>query len=266
MIRQEVRPTDTGPPQPFCLGTGTFVGGSWAKRLLWAVAISFLWASLGQGCQAQEDNDSSDKPGAESTTLKPANTSAVGTQRQSVAPDPESRSTDHENSIGVGLAKHILNDQVELWTFPRHLSWEDADILVPFGMALGGTLATDSDFSRNLSNSPSRLNNSVKFSNYGIGVLGGFAGGAYLLGQFTHDDHKKETGILASEAALNAYLITTGLKYGFGRLRPLDDPQYSGDFRHGGSSMPSEHASVAWAIASVFAHEYPGPLTSFLAY
>ncbi len=30
--------------------------------------------------------------------------------------------------------------------------------------------------------------------------------------------------------------------------------------------MPSEHASAAWAIASVIAHEYPGPLTSILVY
>ena len=34
----------------------------------------------------------------------------------------------------------------------------------------------------------------------------------------------------------------------------------------GGDSFPSEHSAAAWSIASVIAHEYPGPLTSVLAY
>jgi len=34
----------------------------------------------------------------------------------------------------------------------------------------------------------------------------------------------------------------------------------------GASSFPSQHATVSWAIASVIAHEYPGPLTQILAY
>jgi hypothetical protein len=165
-----------------------------------------------------------------------------------------------------GLGERFLLDQKEIWTSPRHLSWADADILVPFAMGTGGLLATDSDFSRGLSNSPSRLNDSVKFSNYGIGAMAGLAGGMYVWGHFTHDDHKKETGFLAGEAALNAYLVTTGLKYAFDRSRPLEQPIYSGNFWNGGVSMPSEHATAAWAIASVVAHEYPGPLTSLLVY
>ncbi len=104
-----------------------------------------------------------------------------------------------------GFGERFLFDQVQIWTFPRHLSWADADIIVPFSMGTAGFLATDSDFSRGLSNSPSRLNNSVKFSNYGIGAMAGIGGGLYVWGHFTHDDHKKETGFLAGEAAVNAY-------------------------------------------------------------
>ena len=33
----------------------------------------------------------------------------------------------------------------------------------------------------------------------------------------------------------------------------------TGRFFVGGDSFPSTHASVSWAIASVIAHEYPGP-------
>src|SRR5262249_1840178 len=39
-----------------------------------------------------------------------------------------------------------------------------------------------------------------------------------------------------------------------------------GSFFSGGNSFPSEHSALAWSIASVVAHEYPGPLTQFLAY
>src|SRR5262249_35249772 len=39
-----------------------------------------------------------------------------------------------------------------------------------------------------------------------------------------------------------------------------------GHFFVGGTSFPSEHAAVAWSIASVAAHEYPGPLMKVLAY
>ena len=39
-----------------------------------------------------------------------------------------------------------------------------------------------------------------------------------------------------------------------------------GPFFRGGDSFPSDHAAVAWSIASVIAHEYPGPLTQLFAY
>ena len=200
---------------------------------------------------------------------QPANPPATTGQDQAArnsAPGLTDPAPDYSTGINTGLFKRFAKDQLELWTFPRHLSWEDADIIVPFGMATGGLLATDSDFSRGLSNSPSRLNNSLKFSNYGIGAMAGAAGGLYLWGRFTHNEHKKESGFIAGEAALNAVVIDEIMKYSFDRLRPLNQPLYSGKFWHGGSSMPSEHATVAWAIASVFAHEYPGPLTSTLAY
>jgi hypothetical protein len=216
-------------------------------------------------CKAQ----SAPSPGATSQEKDTVNYPAVAGQDQdskSAGPNSTGNPPDYGTNINVGLFKRFAKDQIQLWTFPRHLSWEDADILVPFGMGLGGLLPTDSDFSKHLSNSSSRLNNSTKLSNYGIGAMAGVGGGLYILGHFTHDDHKKETGFLAGEAALNGYLITTAMKYSLGRDRPLDKPLYSGDFWHGGVSMPSEHAAAAWAIASVFAHEYPGPMTSILAY
>jgi hypothetical protein len=49
------------------------------------------------------------------------------------------------------------------------------------------------------------------------------------------------------------------------RQRPLDG-NGNGDFFKGGSSFPSEHSAIAWSIASVWAHEYPGWLSQTAAY
>jgi len=179
--------------------------------------------------------------------------------------DPPVDATDYDNSLGPHLLKSIAQDQKEIWTSPAHLRLIDADWLLPLGIAAGGMLATDTEFSKHLSNSPNRLTYSKDFSNYGIASLAGAGAGLYLWGRITHDDHKRETGLLAGEAALDSLAMTYATKYAFERERPLQD-DYQGRFWQGGDSFPSEHASAAWSIASVIAHEYPGPLTSLFAY
>ena len=87
----------------------------------------------------------------------------------------------------------------------------------------------------------------------------------YLWGYAKHADEPRETGLLAGEAAIDATLDTYAFKYIFGRERPLTGDR-KGKFFQGGVSFPSEHAAVSWAIASVIAHEYPGPLTQILVY
>lgn len=190
------------------------------------------------------------------------------------APEPDSSSrfsqpaaspADYNNSLGLHLIKNIALDQTALWTSPRHLRMADADWLVPLGMVLGGTLGTDTAFSKSLSNSPGRIKYSKDLSNYGIAGMAAAGGGLYLWGRMAHDDHKSETGILAGEAAIDSFSMVSGWKYAFGRERPRA-AGHSGTFWSGGDSFPSEHAAAAWSIASVIAHEYPGPLTQFLAY
>jgi hypothetical protein len=125
--------------------------------------------------------------------------------------------------------------------------------------------ATDMEVSKHLSNSPSRISTSNSLSNYGIASLGAAAGGMYVWGHFTHNDHMRETGFLAIEAAADSLGDTYALKYALRRERPLQG-DYQGQFWHGGDGFPSEHASASWSIASVIAHEYPGPVTSVVAY
>jgi Capsule assembly protein Wzi/PAP2 superfamily len=93
----------------------------------------------------------------------------------------------------------------------------------------------------------------------------GLGGAMFLLGHVKQNDQQRETGLLSGEAAIDAALETEVLKYATGRERPfIGDGR--GRFFKGGTSFPSEHASASFAIASVIAHEYPGPLTQILVY
>jgi hypothetical protein len=177
------------------------------------------------------------------------------------SPDPRPTG---ENRLGRQLLKNIADDQKAIWTSPTRLRWVDADWLLPLGAVAGGMLATDAEYSKHLSLSSNGIRYSNDVSNYGIGALVGVGGGMYLWGRATHDDHKRETGMLAGEAAIDSFAAVYALKYAFGRERPR--PNYQGRFWQGGDSFPSEHAAAAWSIASIIAHEYPGPLTSLLAY
>jgi membrane-associated phospholipid phosphatase len=172
---------------------------------------------------------------------------------------------DYDTTIGPHLFPRFAKDQAAIWTAPAHLRLVDVDWLLPLGVATGAMLATDTEFSKHLSNSPSRLHNANEFSNYGIASMAAAAGGFYLWGHVTHNDHLRETGFLAIEAALNATADSYALKYAFGRERPLQD-HYQGKFWKGDDSFPSEHVAAAWAIAGVIAHEYPSPYVSLVSY
>ena len=170
-----------------------------------------------------------------------------------------------ETKLGPSLLKNLVGDQRAIWTSPRHLQLGDVNWLVPLGAITAASLVADTGISKAVTGSPSRVSKSNTFSNYGLAALGGAVGGSYLLGQMTHDDHKRETGLLSGEAAVDAVGVTTALQYALGRQRPTDG-NGGGGFWHYGTSFPSNHATAAWAAASVMAHEYPGPFTKFLAY
>jgi membrane-associated phospholipid phosphatase len=170
-----------------------------------------------------------------------------------------------DNSLGKEFLKHLVSDQKAIWTSPAHLRWEDGSWLFPLAAVTGGLFATDRAVPPVLSKNQAKLDRYVSISNYGLYSMVAAGGGLYLLGKITHDDHKRETGVLAGEAAINAVAVDTALKYTLGRARP-DQDQGLGNFFQGGASFPSDHAVVAWSIASVVAHEYPGPLTQMAAY
>ncbi len=179
--------------------------------------------------------------------------------------DSQDPNADKSNPLGIGLLKNLVLDQKAIWTSPAHLHWADGTWLFPLVAVSGGFFATDRAVPPALSTDQNKLNRYVSISNYGLYSMIGFGGGLYLWSKISHDDHQRETGILAGEAAIDALGVTTALKYAFGRARPYQDNGL-GDFFQGGTSFPSDHSAVAWSIASVIAHEYPGPVTQVAAY
>ena len=166
-------------------------------------------------------------------------------------------------SRGVGLLTRFAGDQSAIWTSPLRLRRRDEVWAMPALAGMGVFLASDSWFSKQVP--ASQITRSRSLSNYGAYSLAGAAGGMFLFGKIMHNDHAAETGFLAAEAAVNAFAVDYALKSVFDRQRPYQGTG-SGHFFSGGSSFPSEHAAVSWAIAGVIAHEYPGPVTKLVSY
>ena len=225
--------------------------------------------SLGQTCFAQSEGQaqqalgaalvSASEPGPESAP------SAESTPALSAGNLQKEGDEFTESRLGLSLLKNIALDQKAIWTSPAHLRLDDANWLLPFAGIAAASLASDTHISKGLAHSTTLVSRSNTFSNSGIAAFGGITGGLYLLGKMTDDDHKRETGVLSGEAAVDALGVTTMLQYAFGRQRPTGG-NGGGEFWQHGISFPSDHAAAAWAVASVIAHEYPGPLTKFFVY
>lgn len=204
-------------------------------------------------------------------TPGPAATQQSGGGSQTAPPEnaqaqDQKKKTPAGASAGLtGLAGRFLADQRTIWTSPGRVRQSDALWLAPMLGAGAALLATDSDVSRHLSNSPSRLNRSSQISNAGVGALIGAAGGMYLWGRMTQKPHWRETGFLSLESLANALAVNNAFNLAARRERPPVD-NARGRFWMNGSSFPSNHSVAAWSVASVIAHEYPGTLTRLLAY
>ncbi|MGA9392901.1 MAG: capsule assembly Wzi family protein [Candidatus Sulfotelmatobacter sp.] len=163
------------------------------------------------------------------------------------------------------LPSNLFIDQKKFWTAPFHMTqtqWEWTVPVAAFGAAM---LASDTAIENHVPTDPTRVSHANTASNAGLAAMAGVGAGMFLWGHVTHDDQKRETGILSGEAGIDALLDAEAFKYIFGRDRPFTG-NGKGRFFQGGTSFPSEHAAISWAIANVIAHEYPGPVRQLLAY
>lgn len=170
---------------------------------------------------------------------------------------------DPQNRVGFPLMKHFASDQAAFWTAPGRFRVKDLEWITPFAGATAAFVASDSWLSKQIA--LRQVNRSKKFSDYATYSLIGAGAGSFFLGHLTGNDRMSETGLLSGEAALNSTAIAYLFKNVTQRPRPYQS-NGSGTFFKSGSSFPSEHSAIAWSVASVLAHEYPGTLTKILAY
>jgi membrane-associated phospholipid phosphatase len=236
---------------------------SWVQRGSLLVAVLAIVASAQVRAQIAE-------PGSPLPPPPSQNGSGVqsgGTQKAGVV-DPEHNydlqpGEDPQNRLVSPFFKHIVGDQKEFWTSPARFRTKDLKWIVPFVGVTAGFIASDSWWSKQVN--LSHVQTSLHVSDYATYSFIGLGGASFLFGHMTHDDHLQEAGLLSGEAAINATGVTYLFKEITQRQRPLQG-NGNGDFFVGGQSFTSEHSAIAWSIASVWAHEYPGWLSQLGAY
>jgi len=224
------------------------------------ILMAFFLTATGVRSQSQPES------GGQSAVQKADQNQTALWNPSSASGEPEylEPGADPGNRLFLPFLKHMTEDQRQFWRGVKQLRQPEAlKTFLPFAGFTGLLMAGDSWISKQVP--ANQLKRSQELSNYGAFSLAGMAAGSYVLGHFKGDDHLSETGFLGSEAALNSTFIAYALKEATGRQRPYEASGL-GHFLAGGSSFPSEHASLAWSVASVVAHEYPGPLTKLLAY
>lgn len=174
---------------------------------------------------------------------------------------PADGSVPHPNESKFFL--HLVDDQKAIWTSPFHLKPADAKWLVPVAGITTGLFVTDPQSSFAMRLDPQNKLNLA--ANAGVAAAAGTTGALYIWGHLTHNERARETGVLATEAILNAVGVDYALKGITGRERPFPS-NFQNIFLHGGTSFPSDHAAFTWAFASVIAQEYPHPAAEIGAY
>ena len=224
-------------------------------RILCVSVLSFLllssW-SLAQGSAAQP-------PEGKALPATVANTSL---------PDaPSASAVSPTNSFADGLAtvaKTIGEDELNILKAPfkkKNFKW---DILVVG--ATGVLIANDESVIHQV---PTGWHSSsIDLSNAALGATAATAGGIYLTGLFTDNEHAKQTGVLSAESAIDSTILFGAMKVVFARQRPFtgegEGKFFSGNWSNG--SFPSGHATLSWAIASTVAHQYHSVWLDILLY
>lgn len=169
----------------------------------------------------------------------------------------------HSEVTVHGVPRHMAADAVHILISPSYLRTQDLAWLLPLTGAGAAAFATDTHTMRDVvSRSPSFNQTAINVSD---GIRYGFIAapvGMYAFGKLKSDERARETGILASQAWIEAYVVGDLVKLSSFRERPTAN-NARGDFYIGtsgaDSSFISGHSLVAWSSAAVIAGEYRNP-------
>ena len=178
--------------------------------------------------------------------------------------DAAGPANDEHRTGPEAFIRDLAQDQAHFWSSPLRVQWSDASWLVPMAGVTTGLIETDRGSSWEMARKHRSSFNQL--SNVALAGIGFSTAGMYLIGNHYGNDRQRETGLLSAEAALNALGINEALKYSFRRERPSDGTGGMRFFESGGTAFPSNHSMLAFSMATVITHEYPGPMTKFLAY
>ena len=222
----------------------------------WGGLIVALFSAVSGLCQS--DDGVAKSVAGQNVTLVDSGHSSTNSPNDWLEPG-----ADPQNRLVSPFVKHLIGDQKQFWTMPSRFKVQDLKWIAPFAGITAAFIASDSWWSRQVP--AGWVSTSKKISDYGTYSLIGLAGVSFALGHVDHDDHLSEAGLLGGEAAIDATGVAFAFKAITERQRPFQG-NGNGSFFVGGSSFPSEHAAIAWSIASVWAHEYPGGLSQLGAY
>ena len=159
--------------------------------------------------------------------------------------------------------RHMLADGAHMIVAPIYIRPRDLAYLLPLAGATAAAFATDTHTMRDV------VSHDATFNQTAINIsdatrYGFIAAPAAMLvwGSAVHDEKSRETGILASQAWIEAYVVGDIVKLASFRERPTAD-NARGNFYIGSSgadsSFISGHSLVAWSSAAVIAGEYRSP-------
>lgn len=217
---------------------------------------------------------------AQSTTETPHQDAAAVSTSLPDAPRPQVADTakDSQSSTVAGAPEQItlrgsvarvLKDQKAIWTSPLHLQPHDVEWLLPLGVATGVLIGSDHHTMTQLVHTnASDQKKASTLSNGMVVALGAIPAGTYLWSLFNEAPQAHETGLLAGEALADSLVVSEAVKFVSRRDRPFVNNAHGNFFSSSftGSSFPSNHATAAWALASVVGDEYSGWLTRTAVY
>jgi len=178
-----------------------------------------------------------------------------------------------EARFPVPTADGLLAAATDTVCAPAHFDAKDWGYFGLFGAGFMGVYAADKQirnaFQRSRGNTTDKISDVAYTFGQGQYLLPELAA-AYGISYMTDDRKLASTSIMAAESFLIAGGVTTVLKYTFHQARPNSAPD--NNIWHGPSldnydqSFPSGHATVAFAVAGVFAKQYPDGAAPYAAY
>jgi membrane-associated phospholipid phosphatase len=155
------------------------------------------------------------------------------------------------------IPKNILHDEKAIFTSPLHINRENARWWILFGGATAALISADQKITDTLPQTTAFTTPSRWASRLGAPYsLFPLWGTFYLVGKAGDNPRARDTGRLGIEALVDSEITVAVLKAITQRPRPEIKGESVAFFK-GGDAFPSGHSIQAWALARVFAREFP---------